>query len=88
MGHILSQEELNELVQKGQASKCAVVTNPSGAEVDIDGNQAGITPFALILLKHGETPRTITVKMSGYKTVEKKVIPDGKVISIALTLER
>ena len=43
--------------------------------------------MAFVLLKHGDTPRTITVKMTGYKTVEKQVVPDGTTIPIGLTLE-
>jgi hypothetical protein len=39
-------------------------------------------------MKRGEAPRTITVKLSGYKMVEKQVIPDGKPIPIGLTLEK
>jgi hypothetical protein len=88
VGHILSPEELADLVQKGQASKCAVVTVPPGAEVEVDGNKAGVSPLAFVLLKQGDTPRTITIKMSGYKTVEKKVVPDGKTIPIGLALEK
>ncbi len=88
IGHQLSPQELADLVQKGQASRCAIVTTPPGAEVEIDGNKAGVTPFALVLLRQGDTPRTLTIKMAGYKTVEKKVIPDGKTIPIAVTLEK
>jgi hypothetical protein len=64
------------------------VTVPPGAEVSVDGNRAGVSPFVIVLLKQGETPRTVTVKMGGYKTVEKRLIPDGKIIPIALTLEK
>jgi len=39
-------------------------------------------------LRHGDTPRTVTIKMGGYKTIEKKVIPDGKVIPIGVMLEK
>jgi hypothetical protein len=39
-------------------------------------------------LKQGETPRTITIKMPGYETVEKRIVPDGKAIPIAVTLEK
>jgi len=86
-GHAHSQQELAELVQKGQASRCAVVTVPPGAEVYVDGNKAGLSPLAFVLLKQGDTPRKITVKMTGYKTVEKAVVPDGKIVPISLALE-
>lgn len=88
VGHVLSPQELEELVQKGQASKCAVVTVPPGADVEVDGNRAGVSPLVFVLLKRGETPRTITLKKDGYKTVEKKVVPDGKTIPIGLTMEK
>jgi hypothetical protein len=87
IGHIQTPEEMAEQVQAGQASKCAVITNPPGAEIDIDGNKAGVSPMVFVLLKKGDTPRVITIKMNGYKTVEKRVVPDGKTIPIGLTLE-
>jgi hypothetical protein len=64
------------------------VTVPAGAEVEIDGNRMGVSPLAFVLLEHGDTPRTITIKMNGYKTIEKKVVPDGKTIPIGLTLQK
>jgi hypothetical protein len=86
-GHESTPAELAELVKQGKASKCAVVTSPVGAEVYIDGNKAGITPLAFVLIKR-DNPRVITVKMDGYKTVEKQLDPDGKVIPLGLTLEK
>ncbi|HWG21431.1 MAG TPA: PEGA domain-containing protein [Terracidiphilus sp.] len=88
VGHVQTPQEMAALVEAGKASKCAVVTDPPGAEIDVDGNKAGVSPMAFVLLKHGDTPRTITVKMSGYKTVEMRVVPDGKTIPIGLTLDR
>jgi hypothetical protein len=88
VGRVLSTQELEELVKDGQASKCAVVTVPPGAEVDVDGNKAGVSPLVFVLLKQGDAPRTVTIKMSGFKTIEKKVVPDGKTIPIGLTLEK
>lgn len=87
VGHIQTPAELAELVGKGEASRCAVITSPAGAQIEIDGNRAGISPVAFVLLRHGNTPRVVTIRMSGYKTVEKQVIPDGKSIPIGLTLE-
>ena len=87
-GHISTPEELADLVQKGLASKCAVVTTPPGAEIDIDGNKMGVSPIVFVLLKRGDTPRTVSIKMDGYKTVEKKFVPDGKPIPIGLTMEK
>jgi hypothetical protein len=88
LGHVQTPEEMAAEVQAGQASRCAVITNPPGAEIDIDGNKAGLSPMFFVLLKHGDTPRIITIKMDGYKTVEKEVVPDGRTIPLGLTLER
>ncbi len=88
VGRALTPQELADLAQEGQASTCAIVTVPPGAGVEIDGNKGGVTPLVFFLLKQGDTPRTITIRMDGYKTVEKKVVPDGKPITIGLTLEK
>jgi hypothetical protein len=64
-----------------------IVTSSAGAEIFIDGNKAGISPVTFVLMKR-DAPRTITVKMAGYKTIEKQVEPDGKVIPLGLTLEK
>jgi hypothetical protein len=87
-GHVLTPEEMAGQVQAGQASKCAVITNPPGAEIYVDGNKAGLSPMVFVLLKKGDTPRIVTIKMGGYKTVEKRVIPDGNIIPLGLTLEK
>ncbi|MBZ5574584.1 MAG: PEGA domain-containing protein [Acidobacteriia bacterium] len=79
--------ERASLVSQGQASRCAVVSTPSGAEVYIDGRKVGATPFAFILLKR-DAPRTITVKLDGYQTFEKQYVPDGRTISIAVQLQK
>jgi hypothetical protein len=88
VGHVLTPEEMAGQVQAGQASKCAVVTNPPGAEIYVDGNKAGLSPMVFVLLKKGDTPRVVTIKMGGYKTVEKRVVPDGSIIPLGLTLEK
>jgi hypothetical protein len=84
-GHQVSKEELAERIKQGLASRCAVITSPSGAEVYIDGNKASVTPMAFILSKRDDS-RVITIKLAGYETVERKVDPDGKDIPIALHL--
>jgi hypothetical protein len=84
-GHVLSQQEAVDLVHKGQASRAAVITYPQGAEVYIDGNMAGVTPLAFVLVKR-DNPRLVTIKLSGYKTVEKTFVPDGNSIPIGITL--
>ena len=87
-GHDSTPDELDQLVASGRASRCGVVTDPPGAEVYIDGNKGGITPLGFVLLKQGDTPRKITIKMAGYKTVEKQAVPDGRIIPISVILEK
>jgi hypothetical protein len=86
-GHISTPEELARLVEDGLASRAAIITSPAGAEVDIDGNRAGITPLAFVLIKRASA-RVITIKLMGYKTIQKTFIPDGKTIPLAITLEK
>lgn len=83
----ISDEKLDEMVRGGKASDCAIVTSPAGAEIDIDGQMAGNSPVAFTLIRH-EAPRVITVKMAGYVTMERKVVPDGQDILLGLQLEQ
>ena len=53
----------------------------------VDGNKAGVTPIAFVLIKR-DNPRVLTIKLAGYKTVEKTLVPDGKNIPISITLEK
>lgn len=84
-GHTETPEQMLELVKQGKASRAAVVTNPPGAQVFIDGRLAGKTPITFFLFRE-ETPRIITVKMDGYQPIEQSVVPDGKTIPIGLDL--
>jgi hypothetical protein len=85
-GHALSSSEEAALVQQGQASPCSVITNPSGAEVFIDGNKGGVSPLTFVLNRHGDAFRNVTIKLAGYKTVEQRLVPDGKPIAITEAL--
>jgi hypothetical protein len=40
-----------------------------------------------VLIKR-DKPRIISIKMSGYKTVDKELDPDGKTMPISLVLEK
>jgi hypothetical protein len=73
-------------IGKGQASKTEIITSLAGAEVYIDGNKAGTTPLELVLIKR-DNPRALTIKLPGYKTVEKTLVPDGNNIPITVVLE-
>ena len=86
-GHVLTKEEIAQAIKDGRASRCAIITDPPGAEVFIDGNKLGITPIVTNLMKR-DAPRTVTVKLAGYKTFEKQFEPDGKPIPLGLTLEK
>ncbi len=86
-GHINTPQETAELVQKGQASKTAIITSPAGAEVFLDGNKLGVTPVVFVLLKR-DNPRILTIKLAGYKAVEKTFVPDGKNIPVSIILEK
>lgn len=85
-GQVGTPQEMARLIETGQASKIAIITSPEGAEVYIDGNKAGVTPLAFVLIRR-DNPRVLTIKLSGYKTVEKILVPDGKSIPIAVSLE-
>jgi hypothetical protein len=65
-----------------------IVTEPAGAEVYIDGLKAAVTPLVFVLLKQGDTPRTIEIRLNGYRTIEKHLVPDGRLITIQSTLEK
>jgi hypothetical protein len=86
-GHVLTREEIAQAIKEGRASRCAIITYPPGAEVFIDGNKLGVTPVVTNLMKR-DAPRTVTVKLPGYKTFEKQFEPDGKPIPLGLTLEK
>lgn len=82
----LSDQALNDLVRSHRASDCTILTSPAGAEIDIEGKVAGKSPLFLTLMRH-DAARVITVKLAGYVTVERKVVPDGRDISVSLQLE-
>jgi hypothetical protein len=87
VGRLNTTEEDAQLIRNGQASIAAVITSPAGAQVYVDGQKGGVTPFGFVLLKR-DAPRTVTIKLAGYKTVEKTFVPDGTPIPIAITLEK
>jgi hypothetical protein len=65
-----------------------IIAEPAAAEVYIDGLKAAVTPFVFVLLKKGDAPRTIEIRLTGYRAVEKHVVPDGHLITIQSTLEK
>ncbi len=81
----LTESDLNKLVEQRKASYISLSTGPNMAEVYVDGEKIGSTPIDFVLLKHDD-PRVITIKRTGFKTVERTLHPDGNdvVLSIAL----
>jgi hypothetical protein len=86
-GHGYTPAEFEAMRKQNKASVCFAVTYPQGAEVYVDGLKAGVTPLGFSLIRH-DTDRVVTVQLPGYKTVEKKLMPDGSTFSIGLTLEK
>lgn len=84
---ITDSAQMRQLMQTGEASLCVILSDPSGADVYIDGKHAAVTPVTFTLRKQGDTPRVITVKKQGYRTIEKKITPDGRPAALDLTLE-
>jgi hypothetical protein len=66
-------------------AKVQVTSNPSGADIEVDGDFVGNTPSA-IHLSAGE--HLLAVKKSGYKPWERKIKVTGGDISLAAELER
>jgi hypothetical protein len=47
----------------------------------------GVAPIVFVLLKRVE-PRTIGIRMAGYRIIEKRVTPDGQPIILGVDLEK
>ena len=77
-------DELN----KSPISNCLIVSNPDGAEIDIDGIEIGQTPLLFKLGSRDGVGRVVTIKKDRYVTIEKRYIPNGQDIRITETLER
>jgi len=80
-------EEVAEWIKNGKASKCAIASVPTGAEIYLDGLKVGVAPIVFVLLKRVE-PRTIGIRMAGYRIIEKRVTPDGQPIILGVDLEK
>lgn len=66
-------------------AKVQVSSNPSGADIEVDGDFVGNTPSA-IHLSPGE--HMLAVKKSGYKAWERKIKVTGGDISLSAELEK
>ncbi len=82
-----SSASTKELIKSGQAAICVIFSDPPGAEIYVDGEQLTVTPVAFALRKHDDTPRMITIKKQGYRTVQKAIVPSGQTAALDLVLE-
>ena len=83
-----SPEEVAEQIKAGKASRCVIITEPPGAEIYIDGLKMGKSPNVFALVRHGDTPRRVEIRMSGYRVIEKRVVPDGNTVILEVSLEK
>lgn len=81
-------EELAEWIKMGKASRCVIASVPAGADIYLDGLKVGVAPIVFVLLKRGDAPRVIEIRMAGYRPIEKQVVPDGEPIILGLDLEK
>ncbi len=71
--------------EAGSAAKVEVSSEPTGADIEVDGAFVGSTPSTLEL-QAGE--HVISVKKSGFKTWERKVKITGGSIRLSVELEK
>jgi hypothetical protein len=62
-----------------------ITSNPSGAEISVDGNFVGDTPSELAV---AAGVHTITISKHGYKPWERKLTVSGGKVSVAAELEQ
>ena len=78
-----SEQELQDLIAKGQASLVNVTTDPTGANVDVDGVLTGKTPLTMVLMKNRNgKPRNIMVYKNGFAIKDRDVKPTGGTITV------
>jgi len=71
--------------ESAAGARLDVNSDPSGADIEIDGNFVGSTPSSLAL-SSGE--HTISIKKSGYKTWERKMKTTGGEVKVNAELEK
>lgn len=75
-------QDIQTLVSQGRASIVRIISDPSGAEVDIGDWRLGVTPITFALLSSQDGgPRSITVSKPGYTLAGHDVAPNGKPFS-------
>lgn len=71
-------------VAKTSATKLSIASNPSSADIEVDGNFVGNTPSA-VDLEAGD--HTLRVSKSGYKAWERKLKANGGNVNLNVELE-
>ena len=70
----------------GSTAELSITSNPDAADIEVDGNFSGNTPSDL---KVSEGEHLITVKKTGYKNRERKMmVAAGSVIHLNATMEK
>jgi hypothetical protein len=81
-------QRMSALIRNKEASYCSAQTTPAGAQITIDGEVVGVTPFAFVLIRHSDIPRTIIFSMPGHQSVIEKKVPDGLPIVLMENLSK
>lgn len=79
----------NEQLENMTGSLITVTTNPPAAEIWVDGVRGKQTPANFLLLrKRDPVERTVTINLKGYKSVERKLVPDGSPMALNIELQK
>ena len=71
-------------IDAAPGTKVSVISNPGGADIEIDGNFVGNTP-STVNLSAGD--HTVTVSKNGYKSWERKLKSNGGSVNLNVELE-
>jgi hypothetical protein len=78
-----NMQQLQALIAEGEASLVSVTSDPSLANVDVDGVLLGKTPLSFVLKKTTNgAPRNIMVYKDGFTIRDRDVTPSGRTITI------
>jgi hypothetical protein len=85
-GTILKESTAAQVQQMGETNltKLSVVSNPAGADIEVDGAFVGNTPSIVDVLVGDHT---VTVSKNGYKSWERKLKASGGSVSLNVELE-
>ncbi len=82
-----SAEQVAQMIREGTGSLAIIVSNPSGADILLDGKLFLHTP-AKFLIEKKEAARTLVVAKAGYKPFEQKVEVNGQPVMLNVRLEK